>query len=71
MIGFRGKVWIAPLQNLYLKRINYAIECLIKNPSMLVSEIDLNAGFVNDSQFCNVFKRETGLTPTLFRKKFL
>ncbi|MGX4668468.1 helix-turn-helix domain-containing protein [Cerasibacillus sp. JNUCC 74] len=68
---FKEKFGIAPLQYLYLKRINYAKECLIKDPSMLVSEIALEAGFVNDSQFCNVFKRETGLTPTLFRKNYL
>jgi AraC-like DNA-binding protein len=64
---FKEKYGVAPLQYLYVKRLEYAKACLMNQPLMLVSEIALDAGFVNDSQFCSIFKRETGLTPRMFR----
>lgn len=64
---FKEKYGVAPLQYLYEKRLDYAKSCLLNKPLMLVSEIALDAGFVNDSQFCSMFKRETGLTPRMFR----
>lgn len=64
---FKEKYGVAPLQYLYTKRLDYAKSCLLNQPLMLVSEIALDAGFVNDAQFCSMFKRETGTTPRMFR----
>ncbi len=64
---FKEKYDVAPLQYLYEKRLEYAKDCLLSRPQMLVSEIALDAGFVNDSQFCSMFKREVGMTPKRYR----
>ncbi|WP_106767670.1 AraC family transcriptional regulator [Paenibacillus faecalis] len=64
---FKEKYGIAPLQYLYQKRLNYAKDCLLNEPLMLVSDIALESGFVNDSQFSSMFKREIGMTPRMFR----
>ncbi|MDQ6418791.1 AraC family transcriptional regulator [Paenibacillus sp. LHD-117] len=64
---FKEKFDIAPLQYLYEKRLNYARSSLLLHPEKQVSEIALDAGFVNDAQFCSMFKRETGMTPKGYR----
>ncbi|WP_339273749.1 helix-turn-helix domain-containing protein [Paenibacillus sp. FSL W8-0187] len=50
-------------------RIEYAKTCLLKNRKALISEIALDSGFVNDAQFCSMFKRATGMTPTKYREQ--
>ncbi|GIP00795.1 hypothetical protein J14TS5_58800 [Paenibacillus lautus] len=66
---FKEKYGIAPLQYLYTNRIEYAKTCLLKNRKALISEIALDSGFVNDAQFCSMFKRATGMTPTKYREQ--
>ncbi|RFA33042.1 hypothetical protein CAI16_16125 [Virgibacillus dokdonensis] len=51
------------------KRMEFAKACLIHDPSKLISDIALEAGFSNDSQFCSMFKRETGMTPKMYREE--
>jgi len=63
---FKEKYGIAPLQYLYVKRLDYA-KTLLLDTQMLVSDIASDAGFVNDAQFCSMFKRETGITPKTYR----
>ncbi|MCQ6559113.1 AraC family transcriptional regulator [Paenibacillus mendelii] len=63
---FKERIGVSPLRYLLLKRLDYAKNLLLTR--MLVSEIASEAGFVNDVQFCSLFKREIGLTPKLFRK---
>lgn len=41
---------------------------LLREPSRTVSEIADILNFPNDSFFCRFFRRETGLTPTAFRR---
>jgi AraC family transcriptional activator of pobA len=67
---FKEKTGVAPLRYLFLKRLELA-KSLLLNTKMLVSEIASETGFINDAQFCNIFKRETGLTPKTFRSKLL
>lgn len=68
---FKERYGVAPLQYLYTNRIEYAKSCLIKNRKMLISEVAFNSGFVNDSQFCSMFKRETGMTPSKYRENII
>ncbi|MCR2805130.1 helix-turn-helix transcriptional regulator [Paenibacillus soyae] len=68
---FKEKYGVAPLQYLYIKRMSYAQSSLLLHPDKLVTEIALDAGFVNDAQFCSMFKRETGMTPKGYRQSKL
>jgi AraC family transcriptional regulator len=49
-------------------RIDFASKALAAGDASLV-EIALAAGFADQSHFCNVFKRRTGLTPSQYRRK--
>lgn len=63
---FKERYGLSPLRYLLLKRLDYA-KSLLQHTQMHISEIASEAGFVNDAQFCNMFKRETGQTPRGFR----
>ncbi|WP_438494850.1 helix-turn-helix domain-containing protein [Paenibacillus sp. IHBB 3054] len=65
---FKERFGHSPLRYLLLKRINYA-KSLLLHTQMQIAEVSAAAGFVNDAQFCNMFKREVGLSPRTFRKK--
>ncbi|MCD9024246.1 AraC family transcriptional regulator [Cohnella silvisoli] len=67
---FKEKMGIAPLRYIFLKRIEFA-KSLLLGTKMRISDIASETGFVNDAQFCSIFKRETGLTPKTFRNKCL
>jgi AraC family transcriptional regulator len=49
------------------RRIDRAIEQLKESPSPL-AEIALRNGFADQSHFCNLFRRYTGVTPSQFRR---
>ncbi|MDF9844294.1 MULTISPECIES: AraC family transcriptional regulator [unclassified Paenibacillus] len=63
---FKERFGESPHRYLLLKRINYA-KSLLLHTLMHISEVSAAAGFVNDAQFCNMFKREVGLSPRTFR----
>ncbi|WP_151737121.1 AraC family transcriptional regulator ['Paenibacillus yunnanensis' Narsing Rao et al. 2020] len=63
---FKERFGHSPHRYLLLKRLNYA-KSLLMHTQMPVAEISAAAGFVNDAQFCNIFKREIGLSPRNFR----
>ncbi|MDF2963073.1 MAG: AraC family transcriptional regulator [Paenibacillus sp.] len=65
---FKEMNGVAPLQYLFVKRMELARSLLIHSKAS-VSEIALEAGFVNDAQFCSMFKRETGETPRGYRNR--
>lgn len=65
---FKEKYGRSPLQYLINRRIDYAKSLLLET-NLLVSDIAHHAGFANDVQFCNMFKRETGKTPRAYRKQ--
>lgn len=44
-------------------RINYAIECFKKNPSMNVEDLSVASGFSNANCFCTAFKLRMKCTP--------
>ena len=63
---FKERYALSPLRYLLLKRLDYA-KSLLRHTQLPISEIASVSGFVNDAQFCNMFKREVGLTPRKFR----
>lgn len=63
---FKERYELSPLRYLLLKRLDYA-KSLLRHTQIPISEISAASGFVNDAQFCNIFKREVGLTPRKFR----
>jgi len=65
---FKEMNGVAPLQYLFEKRMELA-RSLLLNSQVSVSDIAFEAGFVNDAQFCSMFKRETGETPRSYRMK--
>lgn len=64
---FKERYGSAPSRYLLIKRLDYS-KHLLASTQMSISEISAEAGFVNDAQFCNMFKRETGTTPRSYRK---
>lgn len=59
---FKARAGVAPMRYLLLKRLEYA-QSLLRGTDMPVGQIAAEAGFVNDAQFCSLFKREFGMTP--------
>ncbi|HMZ58811.1 MAG TPA: helix-turn-helix domain-containing protein, partial [Leptospiraceae bacterium] len=56
-------------QLIHRYRIIEAKEKLISNPKETILSIAYSAGYQSKSTFNEIFKKETGLTPTEFRKK--
>lgn len=65
---FKETADIPPQQYLQRKRLEYAKSLLLET-QLPVSEVAEKSGFVKDSQFCTIFKRETGLTPLKYRRQ--
>lgn len=63
---FKERYHLSPLRYLLLKRLDYA-KSLLRHTQLPISEVSAASGFVNDAQFCSIFKREIGLTPRKFR----
>ncbi|MBY9077315.1 helix-turn-helix domain-containing protein [Paenibacillus sp. HN-1] len=64
---FKETAGVSPQQYLQNKRLEYA-KSLLLHSQLPISVISQKSGFSKDSQFCTIFKRETGLTPLKFRK---
>lgn len=63
---FKERFSHSPHRYLLLRRIDYA-KSLLLHTQLHISEVSAAAGFVNDAQFCNMFKREVGVSPRTFR----
>ena len=44
-----------------------AAKYMLKNTSLSVKDIGLDAGFPSESAFCTAFKKKMGITPTEYR----
>ncbi len=64
---FRKVVHQSPLEYLLSVRISHAKDLLLYSRKP-ISEIAEECGFTSFYYFCRVFKRQTGLTPSQFRK---
>ena len=58
----------SPKQYIMLSRISYAKELLI-NEKLAVMDIAARCGFCDVNDFIRAFRKQTGVTPNLYRKK--
>ena len=66
--GFKRHLGRSPLQELHRHRVEYARYLLLNGREPLHRIAD-RCGFADASQFVNVFRRQTGMTPGRFRRK--
>lgn len=65
---FRSEMKIRPFEYILKVRIRNAKYFLEENPGMDISEVSMLAGFKNQNYFREVFKKETGISPSVYRK---
>lgn len=65
---FKRDWGITPYQYLLDKRIQLA-KLLLSNSVKSVKEVAYELGFVDEFYFSDIFKKKTGLSPTMFRKQ--
>lgn len=59
---------ISPLQYLNQRRLDAAKD-LLRTTNIPIHEVSTSVGFENTNHFINLFKRETGITPNVYRQK--
>ncbi|WP_246164540.1 helix-turn-helix domain-containing protein [Halopseudomonas laoshanensis] len=64
---FKQTMGMTPLMYVAARRVKAAGQYMLCSSSSL-SEIALSHGFCDQSHFCRVFRRETGLSPQTWRK---
>ncbi len=65
---FKRHIGLSVMKYILLSRLSLAQE-LMRNTDLSIYEIAYRAGFSSANYFCNVFKKENGITPKEFRKK--
>lgn len=65
--AFKQSFELPPHRYLTLRRMERAKE-LLSHPELSVTRIELNVGFSDTSSFSSAFRRQTGITPTDFRR---
>jgi len=65
--AFKQSFELPPHRYLTLRRIERAKE-LLSQPDLSVTRIGINVGFNDTSSFSAAFRRQTGVTPTAFRR---
>ncbi len=66
---FRQEMGVTPIQYLQRFRIKQA-KRLLKESNLSITEIAYNVGFSDSGYFSRIFRRETDMSPTKFRKTF-
>jgi len=66
--AFRQSMACSPHAYVMDRRLHRARGLLINHPELPVEQIALRLGFSSSSHFSSAFRRQTGLTPTDFRK---
>src|SRR5580658_9686500 len=69
--AFRQSMSCSPHAYVMDRRLHRARDLLINHPELPVEQIALRLGFSSSSHFSSAFRRQTGLTPTDFRKTCL
>lgn len=64
---FRQELRTTPIEYLQRYRINQA-KRLLKETRQTITEVALNVGFSDSGYFGRIFRRETGMTPEVFRR---
>jgi AraC family transcriptional regulator len=66
--AFRQSTGSSPHAYVTDRRLHWARDLLINRPELAIEQIALRLGFSSSSHFSSAFRRQTGLTPTDFRK---
>ena len=66
--AFRQSTGSSPHAYVMDRRLHRARDLLINRPELPIEQIRLRLGFSSSSHFSSAFRRQTGLTPTDFRK---
>ena len=66
--AFRQSTGSSPHAYVMDRRLHSAGDLLINRPELPIEQIALRLGFSSSSHFSSAFRRQTGLTPTDFRK---
>lgn len=66
---FRNEYGVTPYRYLLIKKIENA-KWYLENTAISVSEIANSLKFADTAYFSNIFRKETGVTPTEYRKSF-
>jgi AraC family transcriptional regulator len=66
--AFRQSTGSSPHAYVMDRRLHRARDLLINRPELPIEQIALRFGFSSSSHFSSAFRRQTGLTPTDFRK---
>jgi AraC family transcriptional regulator len=66
--AFRQSTGSSPHAYVMERRLHMARDLLINRPESPIEQIALRLGFSSSSHFSSAFRRQTGLTPTDFRK---
>jgi len=66
--AFRQSTGSSPHAYVMNRRLHMARDLLINQPELPIDQIALRLGFSSSSHFSSAFRRQTGLTPTDFRK---
>lgn len=64
---FRRYFGVSVTEYMQRRRVQHAAALLVDTRTSL-SSLSYDAGFTDQSHFCRIFKRETGLTPVAFRQ---
>jgi AraC-like DNA-binding protein len=67
--SLKVSVGVTPFQYVAARRIELACN-LIKSTTQTLSQIALAAGLCDQSQFCRVFRRRVGMTPSAWRRNY-
>lgn len=65
---FRAHTGVSPGQYLTDLRIRRAKELLLQNPGYMSKEVALMVGYTDPLYFSRIFKKETGISPSEYRK---
>lgn len=68
---FRNNLGMSYQQYVMFKRVECAKELLVNKRHYKVSTIAYESGFLDNTYFCRVFKKQTGMTPIEYRTKHL
>lgn len=64
---FKRHIGLSVMKYILFSRLSLAQE-MMRNTDLTISEIAYRSGFSSTNYFCNVFKKENGITPKEFRK---
>ena len=67
--AFKQSVGMSPHRYLMRRRVTAATD-LIRDTELSLAEVALNVGFSDQSHFTRVFARESGETPSAFRRRY-